>query len=70
MNKWLVAAVASLLCLPPVGLVAQGQGETPEIVERVEILNNRYLQKETLLFYISTKPGDRLDPERLRKDFR
>jgi len=40
------------------------------LVERVEVVNNQYLQKETLLFYISTKPGDRFDERRLRDDFR
>jgi len=69
-NKWCVVALASSVFLAPGGLVAQEQPGPPEIVERVEILNNRYLQKETLLFYISTKPGDRVDRERLLRDFR
>ena len=37
---------------------------------RVEIQNNQYLQRETLLFYISTKAGDRFDEQRLKDDFR
>jgi outer membrane protein insertion porin family len=40
------------------------------VVERIEILNNQYLQRETLLFYISTKPGDSYDVRKLREDFR
>ena len=32
--------------------------------------NNQYLQKETLLFYVSTKPGERYDERKLREDFR
>jgi outer membrane protein insertion porin family len=39
-------------------------------VERVEIARNQFLQKESLLFYISTRPGDRYDELRLREDFR
>ena len=39
-------------------------------MERVEIQNNQFLQKETLLFYISTKAGDRYDERRLKDDFR
>ena len=70
MRRLLVVAVVACLLLPPGGLPARAQEGTPPIVERIEILNNRYLQKETLLFYISTKPGDRYDPERLKKDFR
>jgi len=40
------------------------------IVERVEIVRNQFLDKETFLFYISTKPGDRYDEKRLKDDFR
>ena len=36
----------------------------------VDITGNRFVQKETLLYYVSTKPGDRLDEKRLRDDFR
>jgi outer membrane protein insertion porin family len=44
--------------------------DTLPIVERVEISGNQYLQKETLLFYVSTKPGERYDERRLKDDFR
>jgi outer membrane protein insertion porin family len=43
--------------------------ESP-LVEQVEIQNNQYLQKETLLFYISTKAGERYDERRLKDDYR
>ena len=36
----------------------------------MEILRNQFLDKETFLFYISTKPGDRYDEKRLKDDFR
>jgi outer membrane protein insertion porin family len=49
---------------------ASAQEEPAPLVERVEILNNQFLQKETLLFYVSTKAGDRFDERRLRDDFR
>jgi outer membrane protein insertion porin family len=39
-------------------------------VERIDIVRNQYLDKETFLFYISTKPGDRYDERRLKDDFR
>jgi outer membrane protein insertion porin family len=48
--------------------------ETPEgdpiLVERVEVRGNQYVQTETLLYYVSTKPGDRYDEGRLKADFR
>jgi outer membrane protein insertion porin family len=73
MSRCLAAAFSGgllslVLAVPPVG--AQEGGEAPPVVERVEILNNQYVQKETLLFYISTKPGERYDEKRLKEDFR
>ena len=47
-----------------------GAPEDLPIVERVEISGNQYLQKETLLFYVSTKAGERYDERRLKDDFR
>ena len=36
----------------------------------VQVLQNQYLQTETLLFYVSTKAGDPFDEIRVREDFR
>ena len=47
-----------------------GQAEDLPIVERVDVSGNQYLQKETLLFYVSTKAGERFDERRLKDDFR
>jgi outer membrane protein insertion porin family len=44
--------------------------DTAPVVERVEVLQNQYLQSETLLYYVSTRPGDRYDEQRLKDDFR
>jgi outer membrane protein insertion porin family len=41
-----------------------------EVVESIEVLNNQYLQRETLLYYIATKPGDAYNEAKLREDFR
>ncbi len=51
--------------------VAQEEADpNAPIVERVDIVNNRFLDKETFLFYVSTKAGDRYDEKRLKDDFR
>jgi outer membrane protein insertion porin family len=39
-------------------------------VARVEITGNQYLETQTLLYYVSTKVGDRYDEIRLREDFK
>jgi outer membrane protein insertion porin family len=48
---------------------AQEEAEAP-VVENIEVQGNQYLQRETLLFYVTTKPGDRYDERRLKDDFR
>ena len=40
------------------------------MIERIEVANNQFLQKETLLFYIATKPGEPFDERKLREDFK
>jgi outer membrane protein insertion porin family len=58
----------------PLALVALLLGasldDEPVVVERVEIQQNQFLPAETLLFYVSTRPGDRYDELRLKDDFR
>ena len=61
---------------PPPARREARAGQDPEdeapapVVERVEISRNQFLSAETLLFYISTKAGERYDQLRLREDFR
>jgi outer membrane protein assembly factor BamA len=57
-----------LLAASALGVAAGAQ--EPPVVERVEIANNRHIQAETLLFYVSTRAGDRYDEQRLQDDFR
>jgi outer membrane protein insertion porin family len=64
-------ATASLIALGLIPAPPAPAQESPEAtVTQVEIVNNQYLQRETLLFYVSTKPGDRYDEQRLKDDFR
>jgi len=52
---------------------AQDPGAAAEpvpTVERVDVSNNQYVRTESLLYYVSTKPGDRYDEQRLKEDFR
>src|SRR6266446_2206476 len=73
--KWNSLLIGVLVAAAWVGLPASGAAQEEAdphapIVERVEISNNQFLQKDTFLFYISTKPGDRYDERRLKEDFR
>ena len=72
MKRTRAAVLGAWLCLAVPATEARAQAARPPapVVERIEILNNQYLQKETLLFYISTKPGDAYDERKLREDFK
>ncbi|MGE5127451.1 MAG: outer membrane protein assembly factor BamA [Betaproteobacteria bacterium] len=62
-----------LLALPAVEARAQSQaqaGGPVPLVEQVEVTGNQFLQRETLLFYVQTKPGDPYDERKLREDFK
>ena len=68
----LAMAVATAIGL---GRVGAARAQEPEpvgspLVQSVDILQNQFLQTETLLYYVSTKAGDRFDPLRLKEDFR
>jgi outer membrane protein insertion porin family len=49
---------------------ARAQDAPATTIERIEILNNQFLQRETLLYYVSSKPGDPYDERKLREDFK
>ena len=58
------------LALSLLAAASRAQDEPAATVERVEVLRSQFLQAETLLFYVSTKAGERYDPLRLKDDFR
>ena len=53
-----------LLALLPLAAFAQ------ETVERIEIVGNDRVTKETVLYYISAREGDDFNEDLLKKDFR
>jgi outer membrane protein insertion porin family len=48
---------------------ARAQQPAPKVA-LIDVQGNQFLQKDTLLFYVSTRPGDDYDERRLRDDFR
>lgn len=69
-RRWRQALCAFLLCLLSGWARAQALAEQAAPVAVVEVQGNQFLQRDTLLYYVSTKPGDRYDERRLRDDFR
>jgi outer membrane protein insertion porin family len=68
--KTLLSLSALWLCGAVSAASAQELLNQAPVVEKVDVQGNQFLQKETLLFYVSTKPGERFDEARLREDFR
>ena len=70
-------ALCSVCALWLCGVVAVRGAQAQEqrvadmpLVEKVDVQGAQFLQKETLLFYVSLKPGERYDERRLKDDFR
>jgi outer membrane protein insertion porin family len=66
---WAMLA-AAWIAWPAAASAQEEADPNAPVVERIDISNNQFLQKETFLFYISTKVGDRYDERRLKEDFR
>ncbi|HEY8232404.1 MAG TPA: POTRA domain-containing protein, partial [Vicinamibacteria bacterium] len=64
-----IQLAVALAAAAPRPALAQAAG-APPVIERIEIANNQFLQRETLFFYISSKPGDPYDERKLRDDFK
>jgi outer membrane protein insertion porin family len=58
-----------LVCAAPGAAQTQQQPAAP-VIARIEVVNNQFLQKETLLFYVSSKVGEPYDERKLRADFK
>ncbi len=65
-----VAVAFAIAAATALGASSVRADDEEAIVEKVEMSRNQYLQTETLLYYVSTKPGERYDPLRVREDFR
>ena len=65
----LFLSVAAFVPAPAQELAPAAPAAAP-IVESVSVQGNQFLEPETLLFYVSTKPGERYDERRLKDDFR
>jgi len=65
-----VAAPWLLLSVLAFSPQAGADGEAVPTVVAVELVGNQYLQRETLLYYITAKPGAAYDERHLRQDFR
>ena len=64
------ALLAVVLGLAVAGGAAAQDPDSLPTVDSVNVQGNQFLDPATLLFYVSTKPGERYDERRLKDDFR
>ena len=72
MTRTLTFVLLSSLAALPAARAQQlaPTAESLPTVESVAVAGNQFLEPGTLLFYVSTKPGERYDERRLKDDFR
>jgi outer membrane protein insertion porin family len=62
--------LAAVLAGAAAGELRAQDSENAPLIERIEIGGNQFLQRETLLFYVSSRPGEPFDERKLREDFK
>src|SRR5215204_4158802 len=64
----LVAGITATLLTP--GRVIAQQTQPPQrLVENVDVIGNRRLRKDDILYYIQTRPGDPYNVEQVQRDY-
>jgi outer membrane protein insertion porin family len=61
----LTVIIGATFILLPAPARAQAQ---PQLVEEVDIIGNRRLRKDDILYYIQTRPGDQYNPAQVERD--
>src|ERR1700694_1755259 len=59
-----VIGTAALFLAEPV----RAQQTPPRVVENVDIIGNRRLRKDDIIYYIQTRPGDQFNPAQVERD--
>src|ERR1051325_7672208 len=63
----LLAGITAIHVTP--GRAQQTQPQQQRIVENVDIIGNRRLRKDDILYYIQTRPGDVYNEEQVQRDY-
>src|SRR5204863_6148231 len=66
----LLAAVSLIIGIGFLSVPAPVRAQQPQqrLVEGVDIIGNRRLRKEDILYYIQTRPGDPYNPDSVNRD--
>jgi outer membrane protein insertion porin family len=63
----LLAGICAIHVIP--GRAQQTQPQQQRIVENVDIIGNRRLRKDDILYYIQTRPGDPYNVDQVQRDY-
>jgi outer membrane protein insertion porin family len=68
---WISALTIALasLNLPHPALAQQAPAAEDALVEDIEVRGNHRIPRETILYYVQSKPGDRYNPDLVKRDF-
>ena len=69
----LIAGITATLVTSAHVIAQQTQPPQPQqpqrIVENVEVIGNRRLRKDDILYYVQTRPGDPYNVEQVQRDY-
>src|SRR5213080_5287155 len=66
---FLLALVISAVGIPLFGFTYHSRAQPQQrLVEEVDIIGNRRLRKEDIIYYIQTRPGDPYNPDQVARD--
>src|SRR5215213_4007758 len=65
----LIAGITATLVSPSRVIAQQPQPQPQRLVESVDVIGNRRLRKDDILYYIQTRPGDPYNVEQVQRDY-
>src|SRR5215212_6649531 len=65
----LIAGIVATLASPSRVIAQQTQPQPQRLVENVDVIGNRRLRKDDILYYIQTRPGDPYNVDQVQRDY-
>src|SRR5215212_6027764 len=66
---WSLLGITATLSTPARIIAQQTQPQQQRIVENVDVIGNRRLRKDDILYYIQTRPGDPYNVDQVQRDY-
>jgi outer membrane protein insertion porin family len=69
LSLFLLGVLAGITIFAAAGPVTAQQTQPQRLVENVEVIGNRRLRKDDILYYIQTRPGDPYNEAQIQRDY-